>query len=255
MNNEYFEFRNGRRYSGDTFSNIIKLLIVIILFLLIVVLTLFSYNYLTSDKIKSNVIVQQIKTQPKKSPELKKEDIALIVKTIMMAMKAQEASRPLIKAQNKTNDQQLLSSLQSADVDTIANRKVKIKRSETKNISKKIVKKVKKRYVTYNAVIINKKEIRTTSDLAKLYATINKIAKKNKKKILRSAYTKKIRKEIGTRKNSMRTIKVRKGDTLGSLAVRAYGSAKYYRKIFTANPDLVDDPNKISVGQILRVPK
>ena len=255
MSDEYYEFRNGKRYSNNLFSNVVKSLIALILFLLIVILGIFSYKYILKDK-KAVVKMPTLKqTVQQKNSRLKKEDIALIVRNIMLEMKAQNAKKPLKHQQNISHDQQLLSSLQSAEVDTIVTKKVVKTKPKKKIISKKIQEKVKKRYVTYNAIIINKQEIRNTSDLAKLYASINKIAKKNKKRVLSSAYTKKIRKEIGARRNSMRTIKVRKGDTLGSLAIRAYGDAKYYTKIFSANPDLVDNPNKISVGQILRVPK
>lgn len=255
MSDEYYEFRNGRRYTNNLFSTIIKSLIVVILLLSVIVLAIFSYKYLFPNTNQTTKIVQKPLVQ-QKSTGLKKEDIALIVKSIMLEMKAQNSKVAKKQIKNRSKDEQLLSSLQSAEVDTITKRKVKkVKKVKPKIITKKIKKQVKKRYVTYNAVVINKKEIRNTSDLAKLYATINKIAKKKKKKVLSSAYTKKIRKEIGARKNSMRTIKVRSGDTLGSLAIRAYGDAKYYRKIFRANPDLVNNPNKISVGQILRVPK
>ncbi len=59
--------------------------------------------------------------------------------------------------------------------------------------------------------------------------------------------------ESTERTNQMRTIKVARGDTLWSIAVRAYGSGFEYGKIFDANPYL-SDPDKIKVGDTLRVP-
>jgi len=53
----------------------------------------------------------------------------------------------------------------------------------------------------------------------------------------------------------MRTIRVRQGDTLSSIALRAYGKSSLYNKIFEANPDLLSNPNNLRVGQVLRVPK
>ncbi len=44
------------------------------------------------------------------------------------------------------------------------------------------------------------------------------------------------------------------GDTLGGIAKRYYGSASKYMKIFEANRDIIDDPNKIYPGQKIRIP-
>lgn len=59
--------------------------------------------------------------------------------------------------------------------------------------------------------------------------------------------------ESAERANEMRTIKIVRGDTLWSIASRAYGSGFEYKKIFKANPYL-SDPDKIEVGDTLRVP-
>lgn len=47
---------------------------------------------------------------------------------------------------------------------------------------------------------------------------------------------------------------VEKGDTLSAIAKRYYGKAGLYTKIFDANRDVLDDPNKIKPGQKLRIP-
>jgi len=44
------------------------------------------------------------------------------------------------------------------------------------------------------------------------------------------------------------------GDTLGGIAKRYYGNASKYTKIFEANRDIIDDPNKIYPGQKIRIP-
>ena len=44
------------------------------------------------------------------------------------------------------------------------------------------------------------------------------------------------------------------GDTLGAIAKRYYGKASAYMKIFEANRDIIDDPNKIYPGQKIRIP-
>ena len=47
---------------------------------------------------------------------------------------------------------------------------------------------------------------------------------------------------------------VAKGDTLSKIAEQYYGDATLYPKIFEANRDILEDPNKIKPGQKLRIP-
>ena|SRR5687767_15095590 len=51
-----------------------------------------------------------------------------------------------------------------------------------------------------------------------------------------------------------RTHKVEKGETLSAIAKKYYGKASEYNKIFEANRDQLKDPDKIQVGQTLRIP-
>ena len=44
------------------------------------------------------------------------------------------------------------------------------------------------------------------------------------------------------------------GDTLSKIAEKYYGDASLYPQIFEANRDQLDDPDKIKVGQKLRIP-
>ncbi|WP_064116995.1 peptidoglycan-binding protein LysM [Pseudomonas fluorescens] len=50
-------------------------------------------------------------------------------------------------------------------------------------------------------------------------------------------------------------VEVEKGDTLSAISKRVYGDANQYNKIFEANQPLLKDPNKIYVGQKLRIPE
>ena len=45
-----------------------------------------------------------------------------------------------------------------------------------------------------------------------------------------------------------------KGDTLSKIAEKYYGDPSLYPQIFEANRDILSDPNKIRVGQKLRIP-
>jgi nucleoid-associated protein YgaU len=48
---------------------------------------------------------------------------------------------------------------------------------------------------------------------------------------------------------------VKSGDTLSEIAKRYYGDANRYSAIFEANKPMLDDPDKIYPGQVLRVPR
>jgi LysM repeat protein len=50
------------------------------------------------------------------------------------------------------------------------------------------------------------------------------------------------------------TYTVEKGDTLSKIAKEYYGNANEYMKIFNANKDQLKDPDKIQIGQVLRIP-
>ncbi|HQP92258.1 MAG TPA: LysM peptidoglycan-binding domain-containing protein [Candidatus Omnitrophota bacterium] len=48
---------------------------------------------------------------------------------------------------------------------------------------------------------------------------------------------------------------VQPNDTLGTISVKVYGSAKKWKKIFEANSDKLKSPDRIYAGQVLRIPK
>ena len=50
------------------------------------------------------------------------------------------------------------------------------------------------------------------------------------------------------------TYKVQPGDTLSKIAKQFYGQAADYNRIFEANRDKLQDPDKIQVGQELKIP-
>lgn len=54
--------------------------------------------------------------------------------------------------------------------------------------------------------------------------------------------------------SSQRTYTVQSGDTLWAISKEMYGSGGKYMKIFEANTDILDDPDKIRPGQKLRIP-
>jgi len=60
--------------------------------------------------------------------------------------------------------------------------------------------------------------------------------------------------EPGAARPAERRHVVAKGETLSAIAKQHYGKASLYTKIFEANRDLLNDPDKIQVGQTLRIP-
>lgn len=50
------------------------------------------------------------------------------------------------------------------------------------------------------------------------------------------------------------TYKVQPGDSLSKIAKQFYGNANDYVRIFEANKDRLNDPNKIQIGQELVIP-
>jgi nucleoid-associated protein YgaU len=53
---------------------------------------------------------------------------------------------------------------------------------------------------------------------------------------------------------AMKTYTVQAGDSLSKIAKQFYGNAGTYMKIFDANKDILSDPNKIQIGQVLKIP-
>jgi len=47
---------------------------------------------------------------------------------------------------------------------------------------------------------------------------------------------------------------IARGDTLSKIAKRVYGNANDYTRIFEANREVIKDPDKIYVGQKIRIP-
>ncbi len=70
---------------------------------------------------------------------------------------------------------------------------------------------------------------------------------------LEKTYIASLKPAAGERRNAMRTIRVRRGDTLWKISQRAYGTGFAYKRIFEANPHLTS-PDDITTGEILRVP-
>ena len=68
-------------------------------------------------------------------------------------------------------------------------------------------------------------------------------------------YREALNEEAQERKNAIRSIVIKKGETLWSIAKRAYGDGKHYKKILKANPQITRGGIlKLNIGQVIRVP-
>ncbi len=251
-----FEFREEEE-NKSFFQIIAKVLILIFLLLSVILLGVYAYRILVGSDDESSLQIKKQIVVPRKNTKqhLSQQEMAIIIQTVIAQLQKQQVTNPP-HVSKKSEDSELLKSLQKVNLEKKPKHiKKKIKKKIKNIVAKKAKLKIIKKEIVYNAVIIGHKEIKNTSDLARLYASINKISRSKKRKILKSAYTKKIKKEIIVRQRAMRTIVVHTGDTLGSIAHRAYGKASMYKKILNANPYLLNNPHKLRVGMRLRVPK
>lgn len=53
---------------------------------------------------------------------------------------------------------------------------------------------------------------------------------------------------------AQQTYKVEKGDNLSVISKRFYGTSKYWKRIYEANRDTIENPDLIYPGQTLRLP-
>ena len=69
----------------------------------------------------------------------------------------------------------------------------------------------------------------------------------------KSGEIKSVKKEA--KKKSYDVYSIKKGDTLWGLADRFYGDGKKYMKIYNANKELISNPNELSIGWQIKIPK
>ena len=211
----------------------------------------------------TTAIEKSVASSQKMSPE----EIAKVVKLVMSQMNQESTSTPNnnetnvnneneSKVNEPTNDTDLLNALSKSMVDTITeNNHIDYTDIESnKNIE---VQENKKTVDTYNKVTIQ-----TTSgsdELSRLSEQISSVIEETTTSPItttsKNTYTESITKEVAERSNAMRMIIVKKGDTLGKIAQRAYGDSTNYKKIYAANPDLINRADRIYIGQKLRIPE
>jgi len=219
-----------------------------------------------SSETKEEKIAKEVQniTSKNNNKKMSPEDVASIVQIVMKKIN-QDKNKELTEVKSETKptkdnseqlkDSKLMESLSTSEVDSLstvsdnvtstikeADNSKKASSSDTPN--------------TYNKVVLDAKIGKSSDELSKLSEEISSVigteestSKDNTK------YTQEITKEVEIREKEMRYITVRKGDTLGKIAQRVYGNVMDYKKIYEANPDILRRPDKIYIGQKLRIPE
>lgn len=203
-----------------------------------------------TKKVVSTEVAKAVATQ--QGGKMSPEEIAAIVATVMKEMNKENASAAATTSAPVAakKDVALMSTLADTEVDSVSANLVK--ELEGVNISENAkIDNTKKQIDVYNKV--NVQNIRGEDELSQLSRQITDVTKEKVVKDEAETYTTALHSETGVRANAMRIIVVKKGDTLGKLAKRAYGNVMLYKKIYEANPEITR-PDRIYIGQKLRIP-
>ena len=178
-----------------------------------------------TDTAKTLKIDENINTE--KTTTISKKDIALIVQIIMTQ----------INTKKELSLEEQLTAVEST----------------------KFTQKELKESNHYNKVVLNNNKPKdgTTiqnNELVELTSNLNQILEEPIEDKIETKYSSSIKEELAYRENEMRVIVVKKGDTLSRIAKRAYGDYNDYPKIFSANPEIIKNPDQIYEGMKLRIP-
>jgi len=207
-----------------------------------------------SNTVETAIVNQVQKTISSDNKKMTPNEVAAIVAAVMQQMNQQKDTATVSnQSVAEKKDVELMNSLSDTDVDSVSDDLIKelanIDIDENANIDNND--NSKKQIDVYNKV--NVQNSVGDDALSQLSDEINSVINEGVDKNRAASYTANITKEVATRKNEMRIIVVKKGDTLGRIAQRAYGNMRDYKKIYRANPE-VTRPDRIYIGQKLRIP-
>ena len=125
--------------------------------------------------------------------------------------------------------------------------------STKRSLKQPAVKEITTAKVAINNNKLKAKPNKTELLYVQLQRQINQLI--NAKTLPLSPYKQALTKESEERKNAVRSIVVKKGETLWAIAKRAYGNGSLYKKIIKANPQITKNGKlHLKVGQVIRVP-
>jgi len=191
-------------------------------------------------------VTKAVETQGEMSPE----EVASIVAAVMKQMHQEKRLDTSTQSVAVKQDNALIDELSNSDVDSVSADLIKELENIDMNEHTKIDNSAKQ------IDVYNKVNVQNTSGidtLSQLSDKINSVMQESISNDKVTNYTESLKSEVNVRKNEMRIIVVRQGDTLGKIAKRAYGNVMDYKRIYRANPELTR-PDRIYIGQKLRIP-
>jgi len=226
--------------------------------------------------VQPNPSVQPVPApRPKPQPvsaapaKLAAEDIATIVQVVMTQMQknqkptpdpvpaptpkpAKAVSKTEVSVDDTVDDlESMIDVLENVDVDTVDEEPLSITPDKKESLMQTQAGSMPDRANdNYNKVHVADD---MQDEFARLSNEIDQLVQEET--VSENPYRQQMQKAVIERENEMRTIVVREGDTLTSLARKAYGDARQYVRILRANPGIIKNPDRIFVGQVLRVPQ
>ncbi|MBU1667875.1 LysM peptidoglycan-binding domain-containing protein [bacterium] len=205
-------------------------------------------------------VANAIQNNMQSSDSMSAEQIAKVVAIVMSQMKEKQSTQTTPSSNASSidieDDTDLMNALADTNVDSVReNTETDYSVSTTRTNTE--IQSDTKKIDTYNKVTVQSTS--GEDELSKLSEQINNAMDDDTAtddgSPTTNTYTTSIKKEVATRSNEMRIIVVKKGDTLGKIAQRAYGNVMDYKKIYKANPDILNRPDRIYIGQKLRIPE
>jgi len=200
-------------------------------------------------------VTQEVQKAVATTGKMSPEEVASIVAAVMLQMNQAKTTEtttatPIAAKQ----DVELMKDLSDTDVDSVS--ADLIKELENINLSEDTeIDNSDKKVDVYNKV--NVQSVQGDDTLSQLSNEISNVINEGitqtTQESTAKSYTESLKSEVDVRQNEMRIMVVKRGDTLGKLAKRAYGNAMDFKKIYRANPELTR-PDRIYVGQKLRIP-
>ncbi len=262
---------SNEKQSNGGLATVIQFLIIFVLVGVIVVGGVFGYKYMQKSMITQNVNIAKqnrstVEIQPIIAPALvvneqkmyTVEQMQEIVQMMMakidkknsaIAQEHEQNTQLQHNNQNSIDDNGLIASLDSIEVDQMKD--LVIDNQDISDTSQKAKSNSNDKVDRYNKVVVDNTLIDAYDLAGQITSVIENLQQTESKK---STYTQSISNEVSTRENEMRVIVVKKGDTLSMISKRAYGSVMSYDILVQANQDLIKNPNRIYIGQRLRVP-
>lgn len=205
----------------------------------------------TNNDVDTEQVTAITKEIIKQSGETSPDKLAAVVAVVMQQMEEQKTAKGTEDtAVTSPKDSALMNELEQSDVDSVSADLVK----ELENM--KISENTQVNDNQKQVDVYNKVNVQNVSGKDQLSTLSDQIGEETEEKVTSKKvddYTQALKTEVDVRKSEMRIIVVKKGDTLGKIAKRAYGNVMDFKKISKANPELTR-PDRIYIGQKLRIP-